>query len=155
LGKFALYQHGLLTPVVALILWSLVVWVWLYVTRIPGMRKAKVRPQEGAYARELNTKMPPWARSVADNYNHLMEQPTIFYATCFVLQFLDQTHPINIGLAWTYVVLRIAHTLVQATFNNVLLRFTLFTLSTLVLMALALHAAIGVGMIQFDFTHGE
>ena len=150
-----MYQHGLLTPVVALILWSLIVWIWLYATRIPGMRKARVRAEEGAYARELNAKMPPWARSVADNYNHLMEQPTIFYATCFVLQFLDQTQPINIGLAWTYVVLRIAHTLVQATFNHVMTRFALFTLSTLVLMALAVHAAIGVGMIDFSFVHGE
>jgi hypothetical protein len=88
--------------------------------------------------------MPQYARQVADNYNHLMEQPTIFYAVCFALQFLDLTQPINIGLAWSYVALRVVHSLVQCTFNNVMTRFLVFVLSTLALMAMTVHAAIAV-----------
>src|SRR5262247_944403 len=115
-----MYEHGMITPVVALIIWSLVMLIWLYVTRIPAMSKAKVRPG-GATKAQMET-LPGTAPNVANNYNHLMEQPTIFYALCFSLQFLGQTHPINIGLAWLYVVIRIIHSLVQATVNIIVLR---------------------------------
>jgi hypothetical protein len=154
-GEEIMYEHGLITPVVALVIWSLVIWLWLYLTRIPAMQQKGVKAEEGAFARELNTKMPAYARQVADNYNHLMEQPTIFYAICFSLQLLVQTHAINIGLAWTYVTLRVVHSLVQCTFNNVPLRFLVFVLSTLVLAALTVHAAIGVGLVPFNLLHGQ
>lgn len=144
-----MYQHGLITPVVALVVWTLVILVWLYATRIPAMRAAGVKPNDprGKAALDL---LPMHARNVAANYNHLMEQPTAFYAICFALQFLEQTQPINIGLAWTYVSLRIAHSLIQCTFNFVPLRFLVFLLSALVLAAMAFHAAIATGIVAFD-----
>jgi hypothetical protein len=141
-----MYEHGLISPVIALVAWSLIVWIWMYVTRIPAMAQAGVKAEEGRFARELNSRMPAYARQVADNYNHLMEQPTIFYAICFALQFLEQTQAINIGLAWTYVALRVLHTLVQALVNIVPVRFLVFVLSTLVLMALTFHAAMAAGL---------
>jgi hypothetical protein len=137
----------MIAPVVALILWSLVIWVWMYATRLPAMQTGGVKPQEGAFAGAVNARMPPWARRVADNYNHLMEQPTIFYAVCFALELLHRSQPINIGLGWSYVAARVAHSLVQCTFNNVPLRFFVFVISTLALALLALDAAIGVGFI--------
>jgi hypothetical protein len=145
-----MYGHGLIAPVVALVVWSLVMLMWLYATRIPGMRKAGVKPNDprGKAALDL---LPQHARNVAANYSHLMEQPTLFYALCFALQFLEQTHPINIGLAWTYVALRVVHSLIQSTFNFVPLRFLVFSLATLVLFALTVHAMIATGMIAFDF----
>ena len=85
-----MYTNGLLAPMVALIAWSLVMWVWLYATRLPAMRRLRLNPQRGRFAREMNQQMPDHARQVADNYNHLMEQPTIFYASCVVLQLLGQ-----------------------------------------------------------------
>ena len=90
--------------------------------------------------------LPAAVRQVADNYNHLMEQPTLFYAVCFALQFLEQTQPINIGLAWTYVALRIVHSLVQNTVNVIMLRFLIFVASTLVLATLTFHAALVTGI---------
>lgn len=133
--------HALLAPVVALVLWSMLVWAWLYATRLPAMRKLGVRPQEGAFARELNSKMPPHARQVADNYNHLMEQPTVFYALCLTLHALGPQTPLTAQLAWTYVGLRVVHTLVQTTFNRVEVRFAVFFLSSLALIGLAVQAA--------------
>jgi hypothetical protein len=146
-----MYEHGMIGPVVALVIWSLIVWIWMYATRLPAMARAGVRPEEGAFARELNVKMPPHARQAADNYNHLMEQPTIFYAICFALQFLGETTPINIGLAWGYVALRVVHSLVQNTFNSVPVRFFVFVASTLVLMALTLQAALAGGLAWFNW----
>lgn len=138
-----MYEHGLIAPVVALIVWSLIVLVWLYATRIPAMARAKLKPGQATRA---DIEALPSAK-VADNYNHLMEQPTIFYAVCFALHFLGQGEdPINIGLAWAYVALRVAHSLVQATVNVIVVRFFIFVLASLALMALAVHAALGVGL---------
>ena len=147
-----MYEHGLITPVVALIVWSLIVLVWLYATRIPAMSKAKINPEKAKGTNAMEA-LPAGVRQVADNYNHLMEQPTLFYAVCFALQFLEQTHPINIGLAWSYVALRIVHSLVQNTVNVIMLRFFIFVLSTLVLIALTVHAAIATGMVALDLPH--
>lgn len=140
-----MYTNGLLSPMVALIGWSLVMWAWLYATRLPAMARLKIPPAAGKFARTLNAELPPHARQVADNYNHLMEQPTIFYAVCVVLQLMGQgEHPINIGLAWSYVVLRVVHSLIHSTVNHVPARFGVFVLSTLCLAGLTLHAAAGL-----------
>lgn len=133
----------LVLPVLGLVLWSLVLWLGLYATRLPAMRKLRVRPQEGAFARELNNKMPARARQTADNYNHLMEQPTIFYAACLGLQVAGLADQTALRLAWAYVLLRVVHSLVQVSFNRVVVRFGVFTLSTLCLAALAVR-----GMVQ-------
>jgi hypothetical protein len=77
-------QHGLIAPILALVLWTLVIWIWMYATRIPAIQKANIDPQEAARTRTLN--LPPEIMWVSDNYNHLMEQPTIFYATVIAAQ---------------------------------------------------------------------
>ena len=80
-----MYEHGLIAPVVALLIWSFLVLIWLYATRIPAMQRAKIRPNSAT--KEEMEGLPASARNVADNYNHLMEQPTLFYAVCFALHF--------------------------------------------------------------------
>ncbi|MBY0278586.1 MAPEG family protein [Candidatus Binatia bacterium] len=133
---------GLVEPVIALVLWTLVVWVWMYATRIPAMQKAKIDPQEAARTRVLD--LPPEIMWVSDNYNHLMEQPTIFYATTLAAQIAGQADGLNVGLAWAYVILRVVHSLIQCTVNVVMARFAVFSLSTLVLAALAIRVALAV-----------
>ena len=131
---------SLLTPVVALIAWTLAVWIWMYATRIPAMRKAGIDPQAGALAGSLDV-LPAPARQIADNYNHLLEQPTIFYALAFAIVLGGRTDALNVDLAWAYVGLRVVHSLIQCTVNRVTARFGVFALSTLVLMALAAREA--------------
>jgi hypothetical protein len=132
-------QPALIAPILALVLWTLVIWIWMYATRIPAIQKAKIDLQEAARTRTLN--LPPEVMWVSDNYNHLMEQPTIFYAAAFAAQIAGQADAINIGLAWTYVALRIVHSLIQCTVNVITVRFFVFTLSTIALAALALRTA--------------
>lgn len=143
-----MHEHGMIAPVVALVIWSMIMLIWLYATRIPAMQKAKVRPGEATKAQM--EALPGGAPNVANNYNHLMEQPTLFYAICFSLQFLDQANEINIGLAWLYVVLRVVHSLVQATVNIIMIRWLIFMAASLVLGALTLHAAIASGLAWFN-----
>ena len=134
----------ILAPVVALVLWSLVMWAWLYATRIPAMRKAGATLDPNRTAAELAQMLPPQVRWKADNYNHLMEQPTIFYATALTLALAGQGGGLNAGLAWGYVALRVVHSLVQATVNAIMLRWAIFMVSSVVLLALAVRAAMAV-----------
>lgn len=146
-----MYEHGLIAPVVALAAWSLIMLLWLYATRIPAMSRAKIRP--GAATKAQMDALPGWAANPASNYNHLMEQPTIFYAIAFALQLLGQTQDINIGLAWAYVAIRILHSIVQATVNIILIRFLIFSAGSLVLIALTFHALIAVGAVDVHLPH--
>jgi hypothetical protein len=81
---------------------------------------------------------------IADNYNHLMEQPTIFYAAALAAHAAGQGDAINVGLAWTYVAVRVVHTVIQTTTNVVMWRFYMFILSTLALAALVVRTLIGL-----------
>ncbi|MDF1628713.1 MAG: MAPEG family protein [Alcanivoracaceae bacterium] len=127
----------ILLPVMALVGWSLVMWLWMYVTRLPAMRKAKMKPDPNAPRGEQMSQLPASVRWKADNYNHLMEQPTIFYAAALALAVMGQGDGINLILAWSYVGLRVVHSLLQSLVNIIELRFALFALSTLPLIAMA------------------
>jgi hypothetical protein len=128
--------HSLLTPMLALIVWSLVMLAWAYAVRIPAIRKAGIDPAAAREPTSLDV-LPLKVRQVAYNYNHLMEQPTLFYALVVYSYLAGQQNPLNLILAWAYVAIRIVHSLVQATVNAVLLRFAIFIAGTLLLAALA------------------
>ena len=130
----------ILAPVVALVAWSMVVWTWMYVTRLPAIRRARMRLDPNAPRGEQMSTLPPEVRWKADNYNHLMEQPTLFYAVALSLALLGRGAGANLALAWAYVGLRVAHSLVQATWNKIEVRFAAFFLSSLVLVALIVDA---------------
>ncbi len=131
----------LLAPVITLVLWTLVMCVWLYATRIPAIRRNNVplTPQQTKDA--FNAQLPAEVRWKADNYNHLMEQPTIFYAVVLALAIAGGNSELHLNLAWLYVGLRIVHSLIQATVNIIMLRFAVFILATVVLIVLSVSAA--------------
>lgn len=130
-------------PAIALVLWSLVMLAWLAITRLPAMGRAGIDLTAVVGSRGVNLEgvVPDRVNWKAHNYAHLMEQPTIFYATVLVLGVVGAGDGINLQLAWGYVVLRVMHSIVQATWNRVAVRFTLFSLSTLALLILAVNAA--------------
>jgi hypothetical protein len=134
-----------LAPVVMLAAWSMVMWAWMYVTRIPAMRRASMKPDPEAPRGEQMSRLPPRVRWKADNYNHLMEQPTVFYAVAIVLVLVGHGGGWSLRLAWAYVAIRVVHSLVQTLWNKIEVRFSLFALSSLVLCgmtALAVHATL-------------
>ena len=131
-------------PIVALVLWSFVMWDWLYATRIPAIVRLKVEFDPRKPGAEQLAKLPPEVNWKADNYNHLMEQPTLFYAVALVLALTDGGNATNGWLAWAYVAIRVAHSLVQATVNVIPARFGIFMVGSLVLLALAVRAALAV-----------
>ena len=138
----------ILAPAIALMIWTMIMWVWMYSTRIPAMGKAPgiddPTKMVGSTGASLRQELPDSVNWKADNYNHLHEAPTLFYAVAIVLAILGQGDGMNAFLAWIYTGLRIAHSLVQVTANRVIVRFVLFALSSLVLIVLIAKAALVV-----------
>jgi hypothetical protein len=57
---------------------------------------------------------------------------------------VGQGDNLNATIAWAYVGLRVAHSLVQILSNRVIIRFALFALSTIALLMLVVHAVMSV-----------
>jgi hypothetical protein len=127
--------------VIVLVLWTLVMCGWLYATRIPALKKQRIVYDPCRPSEEFHAQLPADVRWKADNYNNLLEQPTIFYAVALTLAILNAGSGLSAGLAWAYVALRIAHSLVQALINKVMIRFALFAAASLVLLVMAIQAA--------------
>jgi hypothetical protein len=138
-------SNAILAPAAVLVLWSLLVLGWLAFTRFGGLKsvpreKLRELPKQGGRGQDLERVLPAEANWVSHNYTHLMEQPTLFYATVAILALAGAGSGINLWLAWAYTGLRIAHSIWQIAVNNVRIRFLLFILSTACLMALAINA---------------
>ncbi len=136
-------SNPILQPVVALAVWTMAMWVWMYATRIPALTAAKIDPDDLVRdpAKSLDAVLPVQVQWKAHNYNHLHEAPTVFYAVALVLALTGNGGGHGTQVAWAYVALRVIHSLVQATVNKVQLRFMIFALSSLCLMALIFRAA--------------
>ena len=133
----------ILTPVLALIVWTLVMWLWMYATRIPAMQKAGIDAAKMKSKSEMDV-LPVEVRRIADNYNHLHEQPTIFYALVVYCHLVGLADPMMIGLAWGYVALRVLHSLIQALWNFVPVRFLVFISSSIVLIVMSVRAVLAL-----------
>lgn len=131
----------ILEPVIALLLLTCVMWIWMYVTRLPAVRNAGMSLDPNIPKGIQMSELPASVRWKADNYNHLLEQPTIFYAVALTLALLGAGDGTNATLAWSYVALRIIHSLHQALWNKIEIRFVIFALSSLVLITLVIRAA--------------
>ena len=136
-------DHGMLAPVLALVGWTFVMWLWMYATRIPALQRAQIDVAELSRT-GAKLELPPEISRVADNYNHLHEQPTLFYAVALAAQLGGVGDVTNVALAWAYVALRIVHSLVQATRNVIPVRFAVFSLGSFVLMALLARTALRI-----------
>ncbi len=138
----------ILQPLAILAAWTMLMWVWMYVTRIPAMSKAGIDGAKliGGTGKDLDGVLPAKTQWIAHNYNHLHEAPTVFYAVALSLALLggQNGEGTNASLAWAYVIVRILHSLVQATINRVMIRFMLFALSSLVLIALTARLVMAV-----------
>ncbi len=126
-----------LKPVLILVLWTCIMLVWMYFTRIPAMMKAKVNPDDYRHPGSSGEVLPPNVRAVADNYNHLHEQPTVFYALMFFAALTGGGDNVMSYLAYGYVGIRILHSFIQILSPRVMHRFLMFVLSSLVLLIMA------------------
>jgi hypothetical protein len=134
--------QSILHAVIAMGLLTLVMFLWMYATRLPAFSKAKLDPQEAMHPGSYHDRIPSEVRRVADNYNHLFEAPTLFYAIALTIVLLGLADGPHVICAWAYVALRVAHSIVQATANKVVVRFSLFALSWVALGTMVVRAAL-------------
>ena len=137
-------NQPLLLPAVALAAWTFVMWAWMYATRLPAVRRARMRLDPTAPRGEQMASLPPRVRWKDDNYNHLFEQPTLFYPIVIIAALLPGSGATELGLAWAYVGARVVHSVFQATINKIEVRFLLFILSSLVLLALTVRVGLAL-----------
>ena len=128
----------LLLPVFALIAWTLLIWIWMYPTRVPAIVRPGMAMDPSAPRGEQMKQLPAAVRWKADNYDHLLEQPTLFYAAALALAVMGHEGTAALACAWAYFGLRVVHSLVQTLGNKIELRFAVFVLSTLPLFGMVL-----------------
>ena len=126
-------QVALLTPVFVLILWTFIIFLIMAYGRVRYTKN----PQDAAHTNNLRGMLPNWVERTSDNYNHLFEQPVAFYAITICIAIINNFDPLMVQLAWAFVILRIIHSIVQLTFNTVLIRFGFFAAAWLVIAYMA------------------
>lgn len=136
----------MLGPVVALVAWSLVMLIWMNATRLPALKRAGIslKGRVGSRTGGLDGVVEDHVQWKAHNYNHLMEQPTIFYAVALSLALIGRDDGVTLLLAWAYVAARVVHSIVQATINLIPLRLTFFLIASFCLLGLTISAAIAL-----------
>ncbi|GGD53231.1 membrane protein [Aurantiacibacter arachoides] len=127
----------ILVPAAVLVLWTLIMLVWMIVLRLPALAKlGRTKEQmRGGRGQDLDKVLPGTLQWKAHNYIHLLEQPTLFYAVTIMFALVGASEG-DVLLAWAYVAIRVIHSLWQAVVNTIPVRFALFALSTLVLLAM-------------------
>jgi hypothetical protein len=135
-------DNSILAPAAVLVMWSLIMLLWLAGTRLPALSKAGIDLSKavGGRGADIDPNVPPAVAWKSHNYSHLMEQPTIFYATVMILAISGGATSLSVSLAWGYVAIRVIHSIWQATINRVIIRSALFFLSTGFLIVLAVQA---------------
>ena len=131
-------QIALLTPVFVLILWTFTIFLIMSYGRTRFMKD----PQDAAHTKDLKGTLPAWVERTGDNYNHLFEQPVVFYIVTLAIALINSIDPLMMQLAWAFVILRILHSLVQLTFNLVLIRFMIFLIGWLIIAYMAISQLI-------------
>ena len=135
---------NMVAPALALVLWSFVMLLWAISLRLPALAKLKLSAEQsrGGRGSDLDRILPREINWPAHNYAHLMEQPTIFYVTVLGVAIIGGGTPLNVGLAWGYVGVRVIHSIWQARVNTIPVRAGLFFLSSILLLILAINGFI-------------
>lgn len=120
---------SILRAVLGMGMLSLVMMLWMSLSRLPAMKAAGLTLKDAAHTADLRVRLPSRTRRVSDNYAHLFEAPTAFYAVALAIVAAGIADPVTAACAWAFLIFRILHSLVQATINVVPIRLTLYLLS--------------------------
>jgi hypothetical protein len=132
-------QLSLLTPAFVLVIWTFTIFLIMAIGRV---RYTENVQRDAAHTKDLKGLLPAWVERTSDNYNHLFEQPVVFYAISLAIALINNIDPLMVQLAWAFVILRIFHSLVQLTINIVLLRFAIFATGWFIIAYMAVSQLI-------------
>ena len=133
---------ALLYPIFALAAWTGLVLMLIPVTRIRAARKREVVAKDFRYGESAS--VPGHVSIPNRNYMNLLELPVLFYVVCLLLFVTNNHSALAVQLAWAFVALRVLHSLIHLSYNNVIHRLTAFALSNTVLVIMWVNAAVYV-----------
>ena len=136
-------QESIFIPFFGLMLLTIIVWVVMYYLRISFMLANKITPQAMATNRDVQDVIPTEINTPSENLTNLFELPVLFYATCIYLYVTQQVDGAYMALAYSFLILRVVHSIIHCTHNKVLHRFYSYVLSSVVLWAFIIRAFIG------------
>ncbi|MDB2377981.1 MAPEG family protein [Luminiphilus sp.] len=120
-------------------LWSVLMF-FIYAVRLVSTGAKVGDLPAGFRGPDADSETPDQVKWTRHNYEHLMEQPTLFYAMVIILAVVGDTSAASCYAAWIYTGARILHSVWQMQVNTIPVRFMLFTISTLALLVLCVHA---------------
>ena len=131
-------------PMLVMVVLTMLVWLRLYAVRIPEMRRLRIHPQSVATSAQKSARLVD--TRAADNFTNLFEVPVLFYLALVVAYLTQQATPLVLGLSWAFVAGRALHSLIQCSYNKVMHRFAIYSLTTCVVWVL--WAVLGYGLLQ-------
>ncbi len=131
-------------PAVAMVALTLVVWLRMYFRRIAQMKRERIHPQAVATSGQMTARLTDSA--AADNFRNLFELPVLFYLAVVVAVQTHQVTAVTLALAWSFVALRIVHSVIHCTYNKVIHRFYAYVCGGAVLWLL--WGVLAVGLLQ-------
>lgn len=127
-------QAAILLPTVGMTAVVAAVWVKLYVDRVGEMKAKRIDTEQ--FKGPNNVKNSLENINASDNFKNLFELPVLFYVLCCALAITELGTSAMVTMAWIYVALRAAHSLVHVTYNRVMHRFLIYSTSGLLLFVM-------------------
>ena len=126
-------QKLIFIPLLAQVLLTAIDWFWMYKTRIAEMKRNRINPRILSNATESSNNCLNSVVDSADNFKNLFEIPVLFYVAVIMLYVTQMVDVLFLTLAGVFVLFRYIHSFVHITYNNVMHRFTVYVISTLML----------------------
>jgi hypothetical protein len=139
-SRMRIYNTELFYPMLAMFLWTVAVMLRNMQVRVAAVKRGELTNK---YFELLKGAEPPEAvQKTGNHFRNLTEIPPLFYIICLTVMFLGRTDVDFIVLAWSYVALRVGHSLIHLTINKVPPRFFLFAASNIVLLIMWVRLAV-------------
>ena len=132
-------MSNLFWPMFALVLWTFLISVRNLQVRISSMRSRQVKP---SYYEVFRGDASEIVMKTGNNLRNLTEFPPLFYIVIVLIMVFEKADQVFAIMAWAYVAFRVLHSLVHLTFNKVPVRFSMFFISHLLLLAFWLRLAL-------------
>lgn len=135
-------KSEILYPMVALAGLTFVVLLLIPIARFRAAWRGRVTAADFRYGESPN--VPGQVSLPNRNLMNLLELPVLFYVVCLAFYVTGKLDAAALYLAWAYVGLRAAHSVIHLTYNNVFHRLSAFAASNVVLVALWIHWAVAL-----------
>lgn len=137
-------QNIILQPVMAMLLLTGLVWLLMYLRRLPYILSHNIDPQSIATPEQMTNVIPTNINNVSNNLKNLFELPVVFYVICIVLLITQKVDAMYVDAAWFFVGFRALHSLIHSTINHVNTRFTAYFLSSIALWYMTIRLSLSL-----------